>query len=113
MQGNACQFINVSDHECHLIGYPGAALYNRSGRELAVRVLRNSLTGKPPKLVSLKPGGRTTFVTTTAAFAPGKGVCTTAEFVHFTPPNDYSTLSIRHKLLICGKQMTIGPVGQG
>lgn len=113
MEISEFEFINVSDHECHLIGYPGAAFYDRAGHVLSVKVGRGSLRDKAPKLVSLKPGGRTGFLTNTSAFAPRKGACVTADFVHFTPPNDESTLSIRHQLLICGKQMQIGPVGQG
>jgi hypothetical protein len=89
-------------------GYPGVAFYNRSGHELPVKVLRGSLRGKAPRLVSLKPAGRTGFDTITSEFAPRKGVCSTAEFVHFTPPNDYSTLSIHHQLLICAS-VQIGP----
>jgi hypothetical protein len=113
MELSEFQFINVSQHACHLVGYPGAAFYDRAGRELPVKVQRGSFRNKAPQLVVIKPGGRTGFETNTAAFAPRKGYCQTAEFVHFTPPNDDSTLSIRHRLLICGGHMQVGAVGQG
>ena len=113
MEISEFQFVNVSTRECHLAGYPGAAFYDRAGQELAVKVLRGSPQNKAPKLVILKPDGRTGFLTDTSAFAVRKGDCRTADFVHFTPPDDYSALSIRHQLLICGGQMQIGPVGQG
>jgi len=102
-------FINVSPHECHLVGYPGAAVYDRAGRELRVKVQRESVNGRPPKLVRLPPGGRASFQTITAAFRPTAGHCVTTYNLRFTPPNDYSTLEIRHQLLIC-RAIAVGPV---
>lgn len=99
---NIFQFINVSRHECHLIGYPGVALYDRGGRELHVKVGRVSFTGHRPQTVRLRPGGRASFETETAAFRPMGRRCLTAYRARFTPPNDHSSLSIRHKFLICG-----------
>ncbi|MDQ2760612.1 MAG: DUF4232 domain-containing protein [Actinomycetota bacterium] len=95
------QFINVSRHECHLLGYPGVALYDRGGRELHVKVGRGSFNGRRPLEVRLRRGGRASFMTITAAFS-GSRRCFTAYHAHFTPPDDYSTLSIRVRLLICG-----------
>lgn len=55
-------------------------------------------------MVRLRPGGRATFKTITAAFRPMGGRCLTAYHARFTRPNDHLSLSIRlrHKLLICG-----------
>jgi hypothetical protein len=102
------QFINVSHHECHLVGYPGAAAYDRAGRELHLKVLRESFTSRRPQLVRLTPDGHASFETNTSAFR-SKG-CVTAHRMRFTPPGDTSSLSIRHRLLICSAQMGIGAV---
>lgn len=103
------QFINVSGRECHLLGYPGVAVYDGAGRMLHVKVSRTNFDARPVREARLRPGGRATFeVQTSAEQGPGEH-CVFAARERFTPPNDRGTLSIRHRLMICFG-VEIGPV---
>lgn len=103
------QFVNVSRHECHLLGYPGMAAYRRSGRRLPVMLSRDH--SRRPRLVRLAAGGRAGF-SVKAIDNPAAGRCLTAYRLRFTPPDDYSSLEIRRPLRICGPraEVTISPV---
>ncbi len=92
------QFINVSHRECHLLGYPGVAVYDRAGRRLHVKVSRLNADARR---VRLPPGGHVIFTLVTAEErAPGQH-CAFGVRERFTPPNDVGTLSIKHRLMIC------------
>jgi hypothetical protein len=101
------EFINVSAHACHLYGYPGMAAYTRTGQRVALTLRRDSTHGPHP--VQLAPRQGSDF--TVRSFSNAAGPCMTAYHLRFTPPNDYSTLEIAHRLSICGARVTLTAVG--
>jgi hypothetical protein len=104
------QFINVSHHTCHLEGYPGVAADNAAGRQFALKVTRENLDATRIESVSIAPGGRASFKVQSVVPGFQQGRCVSSYRMLFTPPNDYSTLSIRRSLLFCAGGILIGPV---
>jgi len=109
---SAFEFINVSARACHLYGYPGMAAFARTGQRLALSLRRDPTHA--PHNVLLAPRRGSEFTVRTLSNAAGP--CVTAGRLRFTPPNDYSSLEIAHRLSICGAQATLTAVrsrGQG
>jgi hypothetical protein len=101
------EFINVSAHPCHLYGYPGLAAYTRTGDRIALTVRRDP-THRPRQLqLAPRQGGGFSV----RSLSNAAGVCVAAYHLRFTPPNDYSTLEIAHRLSICGARVTLTAVG--
>jgi len=80
---------NRTSHACTLKGYPGVDLVGGSQRWSLTRQ-----TSATPHLVTLRPGGRTSFTITYMPFTAGSGQKMDVKTIAVTPPDETTSATV-------------------
>ena len=108
---NAMILRNVSGSTCTLKGYPTLGRWSKIGRPLATKTVKK--WSFQPKLVTLHPKDRATFIMKWSDVESGPRACPITPVLQTIAPGDSRPLIIRFSMQVCRRTITVSPVEKG
>jgi Protein of unknown function (DUF4232) len=101
---------NTGTTACTMIGYPGVAILDSSGRIVQHPATRATASPTPVRLVTLNPGARAQFVVNSTDVIPSPGCphAYTGTTLQVIPPNQRTPLRLPDRNAFCN--LRVGPV---
>ena len=108
---NVFVLTNTSNTSCTMSGYPSLTRYAADGRKQSTTVSKDIDPG--PTSVTLKPGGKASFVWAYTDVPSGSGTCGTTRVLGVTAPGSSTRLYMAKKFPQCSNRLSVSAIAKG